>query len=329
MTETKEGQTKKSRKRDCTVIFKQGKNKGKRCNEVYDYCKSTRRHKKLMEESAKKLEDIKEPEPEQEDNIVSEPIDVNSVIGNPANQPMADVIVKADAEEDEKPMVPRLDDGLPEGIKRLDFRDIPKVIDFDMDTGFSIVILGSSKSGKSTLLRGLADMTRNADKNYIRLLFTPSLHNPIYDDFRRDKMTIKSDKFNDQIIKDINKINKKTKNKYDFMVIVDDNVDLHDNKMVKKLMCVLRNSNISTVLSMHSPVFMGRNARAQANFVFFKRLNTTEMVETVISKFLKDHLPGNMDNKIKLYKRLVDNFNMLMLDVIEGELYWIPAPPRY
>ena len=186
-------------------------------------------------------------------------------------------------------------------------------LNLDKNTGNSTVILGSSKAGKSTVLMYLY---RKYYNDSISVLFSDNPQINLY----KDKNLIKSSFFIPQIVKDFHRINRKTKNKYEFTVLLDDIVNEKENEMLRRLILSLRNSNISSIVSIQSPTLISKSNRSSINNLLFFRFNNDEMIEQVIRFFLSSYIPGKMDEKIKRYREMTANHQFIYLDPRENKI---------
>ena len=186
-------------------------------------------------------------------------------------------------------------------------------IPMDNNTGNSTVIFGSSKAGKSTLLMNLY---KQYYREYISVLFTES---PQLKLFKDNRLIIAPELFGD-IIRDMHKINKGTKNKYKFCALLDDIVDQKENILVRKLILILRNSNISSVVSLQSPKLLSKSNRGSVNNYIFFKFNTDEMIEEIIKLFLSSFLQGKMDQKIKQYKNMTENHQFIYYRPLDDKI---------
>lgn len=186
-------------------------------------------------------------------------------------------------------------------------------LQLDPKTGNSTVILGSSKAGKSTLLMYLYNKYY---KDYISVLFSDNPQIDLY----KDKKLIKSAFFIPQIIKDFHRINRNTKNKYEFCCLLDDIVNEKEDEMLKRLVLSFRNSNISSIVSIQSPTLLNKSNRSSINNIIFFRFNTDEMIEQVIKFFLTSFLTGKMEDKIKQYKDMTKDHQFIYLNPRENKI---------
>ena len=202
-----------------------------------------------------------------------------------------------------------------EEIPNNDFKVNSKIhLSLDENTGNSTVLFGSSKSGKSTLLMHLY---KKYYKKTISVLFTESPQIKLY----KDKNLIISPIFFTEVIKEMHLINKGTNNHYDFTVLLDDIVDQKNNVAVKKLILILRNSNISSIVSLQSPKLLAKENRGSVNNYCFFKFNSNEMITEIIQLFLSPYLPPKkMDDKIKLYKKLTEDHKFIYLDILNDKI---------
>ena len=191
----------------------------------------------------------------------------------------------------------------------------------DQKTGNSTVLFGASKSGKSTLLMYLY---RKYYEKTVAVLFTESPQIQLYQ--RHHKLVVANDFYPD-VVRDAHKINKNTKNKYPFTFLVDDIVDQKDNMILRKMILVLRNSNISSLVSLQAPTLLHKQNRGSVNNYVFFRFNTDEQTEVIIRTFLMSHLPGNMEQKIKTYKTMTADHGFIYYDPRDDKisLHRLPA----
>lgn len=175
----------------------------------------------------------------------------------------------------------------------------------DGKTGNSTVIFGSSKSGKSTCLMRIYE--KYYREKFVSVLFTESPQLKLYKD---NKLCV-ANYFYADIIKDMHTINKKTKNNYKFACFLDDIVTCKENSMIRKLILVLRNSKISSVVSLQDCKLFNKQNRGSVNNYLFFHMNTEEAAESLIKLYLTTHLPGTMEQKIRLYREITKNHGFI------------------
>lgn len=178
------------------------------------------------------------------------------------------------------------------------------VLKLDPKTGNSTVLFGSSKSGKSTCLMRIYEKYY---RDTVSVLFTESPQLKLY----KDSKLVAANYFYPEVVRDMHTINKKTKNKYKFTCFLDDIVTCKENTMIRKMILVLRNSNISSVVSLQDCKLFNKQNRGSVNNYLFFHMNTEESAESVIRLFLTSHLPGPMEQKIKMYRMITANHGFI------------------
>jgi uncharacterized protein with ATP-grasp and redox domains len=181
--------------------------------------------------------------------------------------------------------------------------------------GISVCFLGSTRSGKTTFLKHLLDKYFN---KHFKILMSNSIHAPIYKDI---KDIVKSPIYFPEIVKEGYEINRQTKNHYDFLYILDDVVSAKFDKELLKLLAIYRNSNLSAVISIQSPVLLNSATRGNLNYVMLGRMNSDEQIEKTIRMYLTSYIPGKMAEKIRTYRDMTENHHWIVVDNINGEVY--------
>jgi hypothetical protein len=183
------------------------------------------------------------------------------------------------------------------------------------NTGNTIALIGSSKSGKTTFLKELYKKTF-MPMDFITTLFSASLHADIYKDI--PKSVVRASDYYPEIIFDAYKINKKTDNHYKFLFMLDDIVDQKENESLKKCFTIYRNSLISTILSVQDIILFKKTNRNQCNYYYFFKLNSDESITDVVKKFLTSYLPGKtIESKVNAYRKLTEDHYFLMLNSLD------------
>ena len=184
--------------------------------------------------------------------------------------------------------------------------------------GCSIVMIGSTRSGKTTILNWLY---KTHFQPYISVLFSNSLNSGSYKMIQ--KTAAYSDMYHPEIVKDMYLINHKTKNHYKFLAIIDDITDHKGSNETLKLFTIYRNSRISTVLCAQATTMMNKTTRANINFVFLGRLNNDSEIEAVVKSYLVSFFPTRlyMAEKIALYRQLTEDYHWIVIDMVGGDIF--------
>ncbi len=186
-------------------------------------------------------------------------------------------------------------------------------IKLDKDLANTISIFGSSKRGKSTLIYEIYNKYYKKNNKIITILISPSCHIGIFD--KLPNKVIKVNKFSKetvQLIQDLKKIQNKTNNAYEFLIIIDDCVDVRFNKILNQLILVLRNSMFSTIISLQYDKLLSKQARSSINNVICFGLNSDESIEGLLKSFFKTELSKKtgktrMSDLIDEYRNYTDS----------------------
>lgn len=183
--------------------------------------------------------------------------------------------------------------------------------------GVTMAMIGSTRSGKTTLLKHA--VVKHFDE-HIGVLMSPSLHAPVYADI--SKALVRSPEYVPKVIDEMYSINRKTKNHYPFLVVLDDVVTAKFDRTLMKSFTIFRNSGITTIMSVQNPVILNSVTRGNFNYCLLGYLNSSEACERVVRMFCYSEIAGrNIEEKVKEYQRLTEGHHWLMLDMLTGERY--------
>lgn len=197
----------------------------------------------------------------------------------------------------------------------------------ELKNGVTFAFIGSSGCGKSTLIRKvfIDDLftvkSKEIDKKeFIIQVFTESAKSDAFKGM--DKSILVDGKGLDE--DNINwcyHMNEKYDKKYNFMIILDDVLELQYKKLVKRMFLVMRNTNISSLVSLQYPNLIPKPVRTSVYFTVLFYFNTDEGIELAVRGWLSAYLPGkNIREKMLFYRKwtkgenghqmfLVDNLN--------------------
>jgi hypothetical protein len=181
--------------------------------------------------------------------------------------------------------------------------------------GVSCCFLGSTRSVKTTFLKYLLD---ECFAKHFKVLMSNSIHAPIYKDM---KDIVKSPIYIPKLIREGYEINKGTNNKYDLLYILDDVISAKFDKQLLNLLAIHRNSNLSAIISIQSPILLNSATRGNLNYVFLGRMNSDEQVEKTIRMYLTSYLPGKMTEKIRRYREMTEDHHWIVIDNLTGDVY--------
>jgi ribosomal protein L31E len=206
------------------------------------------------------------------------------------------------------------------------------IVDFDFERDSNInmracsfALIASSKSGKTTFLKYLI---KKHFKDDIKVLMTQSLQNNIYDSMKKDIAICPG--YSPDVIREMYKINKNTRNHYEFCVIIDDVVGAKNDKEMMKLLALYRNSLLSACVVGQSETMLNCTGRANVNHVLLGYQNTDGKCEDIVKAFLRSYFPRflTMDQKILLYKKLTENHTFLWIDNLENTIRRVRLTPQ-
>jgi GTPase SAR1 family protein len=189
----------------------------------------------------------------------------------------------------------------------------------------SFAIVGSSKSGKTCFLRYLL---KKYFKDDIKVLMTQSLHNDIYTGMKKEMAVCPG--YSPDVIKEMYKINKATKNHYQFMCIIDDLVGAKNDTQMMRLLALYRNSRIGACVVGQDAYMLNPTGRSNVNHSILFYQNTDGRVEDTVKQFLRSYFPRflSMEQKIELYKRLTADHCFLWVNNLENTIVRCKLTPE-
>jgi molybdopterin-guanine dinucleotide biosynthesis protein len=165
-----------------------------------------------------------------------------------------------------------------------DVRLPPLIIEKGMG-GFTIAFFGSSKSGKTTLMMALYKKMFDRAR-YISTLFSVNSQIEAYKD---TKYLLRSSQFGPEEARYIRSqkfVNTGTNNKYNFMILLDDFIDIRHSAVFNNLILTYRNSNISTMICLQYVRLLSKQARGNVNNIMFFSSNSEEARTELIKVYL-------------------------------------------
>lgn len=208
--------------------------------------------------------------------------------------------------------------GIP--IKNIEDLQVP-----DGKFGFSILLCGSTRSGKTTIMNFLYN---KHFKKHITTVMSNSLNSDAYDYIKQS--AILSDLYHPEMLKEMYQINHATENHYQFCLILDDLTNVKNDKEYLRLLTIYRNSRISCIVCAQGISMFNKTARGNINFVILGRLNSDAEVEKVVKEYCISYFPRdiNLAEKIAMYRELTDNHWFLVLDQVNGDFFRTKLRPE-
>ena len=200
----------------------------------------------------------------------------------------------------------------------VDIPDKPFELKLSSDgSGNSVMCIGSTKSGKSYALRYIL---KNYFSKHLGVMMTNSPQAEIY----KDMKIIQSPEYIPQVIKDMAYNNEKTKNHYDFLVVLDDIVtNVKNDKEILKLLTIRRNSAMSTIMCSQGITLLSAVGRTNVNFVLLFKQNTDQEREKIIKTYLSSYFPKEMKmrERIHWFRVNTEDHHFICLDTLNSVIY--------
>lgn len=188
-------------------------------------------------------------------------------------------------------------------------------IKLDVGTGNTILLVASSKAGKTTLQMKLYE---KYFMDYITVMFAQNSQLPEY----KMKNLLLSDEFLPKLIDVMRKVNKASKNKFDFCCMFDDMLSLKSDKSITDLFLSLRNSKISSVLSLQYLNLLSKACRGNVNWIFAGFTNSDEntlvFIRCYLGSWFKSRGVSDERDMIKIYRDLTSNHGFFVIKPADG-----------
>lgn len=205
---------------------------------------------------------------------------------------------------------------------------------FKKNEGYTVGVFGSSRSGKTTFLKWLYE--NFLYKNYdVKIMFSSNSHKKDYEVFTKNKGLL-YDKFNNELCLMLHAIQKKTKNYYDMLIMLDDEINQKHSNVLQNAIITWRNANISTVVSLQATTLMNKNSRNNLHRLFLLKLNSNEEIISICEKLLMGIIPippnitKKQDKLTYLQKWYIENtqdYNIILIDTLDNfKIYKFKVP---
>jgi hypothetical protein len=199
------------------------------------------------------------------------------------------------------------------------------------ESGTTTLILGSSFTGKTYLLAEELDMIKPFEYDLI-ILFTESLHVPQIQKFKERPDIIIKEGFHEEIPLFLKKLNSKLKNRFRFLLILDDIISEKSSRKstLGKMLTTYRNSNISTCVLAQYPTIISKESRTNFHQLVVTGMRSPESNKAMTDRFdimswakerMKKDIP-NQSTTIKqeetlnyLKKMLMENGVVMYIDL--------------
>lgn len=218
-----------------------------------------------------------------------------------------------------------------------------KNLELLFDKPFTMALLGSTKAGKTTFLSYI--IPKIAPMYDLVLMFSNSINSNVYDEIKELKNCVSYDKFHPELVEEFYSVNKKWKKVADdqikILVVLDDEINKKNDKTLKNLFAVMRNSNFATIFSGQDWSFINKANRNNLNYVYIFKQNSMMAYEEIHKIFLKGILKDLLKDKITkstskfkqnemeidFIREATANYNILVIDVLNDyTLYTFRTP---
>lgn len=203
--------------------------------------------------------------------------------------------------------------------------------------GVTFAFIGSSGCGKSSLIRKVfiddlftkkAAESTDGKKEFIIQVFTESSKSDAFKDLDKS-ILVDSKGLDEDNINWCYHMNEKYDKKYNFMIILDDVLDIQYKKLVKRMFLIMRNTNVSSLVSLQYPNLIPKSVRTSVYFTVLFYFNTDEGVELVVRGWLSSYLPGkSVRDKMTYYRKwtkIDDGHQMFLVDNLNHKCYLVKS----
>ena len=219
------------------------------------------------------------------------------------------------SDDEEKPTAKPLESAKGLSIPRFNIDDL----DLPEGGGASFALLGSTRSGKSTLMLHLWE---TLFKKHITILMTHNTHVSIYKPL--GKAAAVAPDFYPELITTPMKINRETKNHYKFCLIFDDlaTTGKNDGEMTK-LLTIGRNAGMSAIICGQRLEMLNSTGRTNVNYICCFRLNTDTAIRDVVETYLRSYFPPGMpiSEMVRIYKELTADHQFIFVNTLEDSIH--------
>lgn len=211
-----------------------------------------------------------------------------------------------------------------------------KMQDHEKKNGITFAFMGSSGCGKSTVISkvfierifGKAASKERGDKEYIIEIFTMSAKSDAFKELPKD-IIVDTKGMDEDNINFCYHMNENYDKKYNFFLMLDDVLDIRYKDMIQRMFLTMRNTNISSLVSLQYPRLIPVSIRTSVYFALFFFFNNDEATEQAVRGWLSAYLPGsNIREKILSYREWVtknDGHNMFLMDNLNHKCYKIDS----
>jgi hypothetical protein len=224
-------------------------------------------------------------------------------------------LAKLTSEIPRMPSAPTAPD--PTKVKPFSIGDIDE-LELPEGGGASFALIGSTRSGKSTLMLYLYE---KLFKKHITFLMTYSKQADIYKPLKKN--AIVANNYFKELIDVPMKINRETSNHYKFCLIFDDlSLAGRSDKEMTKLLTIGRNSNMSAIISGQRLEMLNPTGRTNVNYICCMKLNTDTAIKDVVETYLRSYFPPGLSipEMVRAYKEATSDYSFFLVNTLMDEV---------
>lgn len=211
--------------------------------------------------------------------------------------------------------------------KDLDFSIIHEpFLDLKSNTGNTVLILASSKSGKTTLLNYL--FSKYFKTKYISVLFSVNNHIGKY-----NRYDITAPRFVPEVVKAQKRLQTETDNMFKFVNITDDITNVH-SKTFQEMICTWRNSDISSIICAQDPTMVRKSNRSNFNTIILGKFGRSRVQDVCkeycrgLFRYPSGKVITSLNDMIDEYNRLTEDHQFIMITP-DDNVCLIKVPQQY
>lgn len=185
--------------------------------------------------------------------------------------------------------------------------------------GASFALIGSTRSGKST---AMVYLWEKLFKKHITILMTLSKQADIYKPLQKSALV--SCGYKKELISEPMKLNRETKNHYEFCLIFDDlATDGKNADEMTKLLTIGRNSGMSAIICGQKITMLNATGRSNVNYICCFKQNTDTAVKDTVETYLRSYFPPSMSvsEMCRMYKELTQDHHFFCIDTLNDEVF--------
>lgn len=158
--------------------------------------------------------------------------------------------------------------------------------------GITVVVVGSSGCGKSTMIKTVFLEDVYADKSkFLITLFTNSQKSDALRKLDKSIMVCGAG-VDENYIRWCFQMNNEYDKRYNFVTMLDDVIDFRHSLLVNQMFLIMRNTNMTSFCSLQYPNHIPPAIRISAYFTFCFSSNNQQGIEMSVRYYLAGYLPG-------------------------------------